>query len=219
MPTQKILITAGATIVPIDKVRAITNFASGKTGASIAKFFQEKGSDVTLLTSNTETAQDFKGNILTYKTFDDLHEIMKNKVAKSRFDVIIHSAAISDYICSAVYIMDDDGNLVEIDSSKKISSDKEEMYLKLTQTVKIIDEIRGWGFKGKLIKFKLQADICDDELLKIARKSRTDSDADIIVANCVEWARDRAYIIDKDQESNIERTELPKALYEKICDV
>lgn len=217
MPSQKVLITAGATIVPIDKVRAITNGASGYTGALIAQFFQEKGEDVTLLTSNSETAADFKGNIVTYRTFEDLYEIMKNKIIKGNFDVIIHSAAVSDYSCSAVCVMDDDGKLTEIDASKKISSNQSELYLKLTQTPKIIDEIRGWGFDGKLVKFKLQVDITDEELLEIARKSRTDSNANLIVANCLEWARDRAYIVDSEKEISIERSNLPKVLHERTC--
>lgn len=47
MPT--VLITAGGTVEPIDGVRGITNFSSGRLGSIIAKLFLEQGWDVVFL--------------------------------------------------------------------------------------------------------------------------------------------------------------------------
>ena len=55
---KRVLITAGATTVPIDKVRAITNIFKGRTGTEIAEFFSKKGCQVILLTSNPELVKD-----------------------------------------------------------------------------------------------------------------------------------------------------------------
>src|SRR5438034_5962598 len=46
---MRILVTAGNTLVPIDRVRCITNIFTGRTGARIALHAQERGHDVTLL--------------------------------------------------------------------------------------------------------------------------------------------------------------------------
>jgi phosphopantothenoylcysteine synthetase/decarboxylase len=47
---KKVLITCGGTIEPIDKVRGITNFSSGRLGVRIAKaFIEEKGDEVEVL--------------------------------------------------------------------------------------------------------------------------------------------------------------------------
>jgi len=49
-----ILVTAGNTQTPIDRVRCLTNIFSGRTGANIAVRAAERGHTVTLLTSHPE---------------------------------------------------------------------------------------------------------------------------------------------------------------------
>ena len=49
---KSVLVTAGSTMVPIDKVRAITNIFNGRTGTNIALYFAQQGWNVTLVTSN-----------------------------------------------------------------------------------------------------------------------------------------------------------------------
>ena len=49
---MKILVTAGNTQTPIDRVRCITNIFSGKTGAQIALEAHRHGHSVVLLTSH-----------------------------------------------------------------------------------------------------------------------------------------------------------------------
>ncbi len=231
---MKILVTAGSTMVPIDKVRSLTNIFKGRTGHEIAdafhgsrKFTWPKNNEVVLLTSNKD-ANSALGYTrkLFYKTFDDLEKQMGELIQTENFDVIIHSAAVSDYKVENVY----NGYKVEnvyngsrleqncyvmniIDNSSKISSDRNEMWLKLVRTPKLIDKIRTeWNFKGILVKFKLQVGISDKELITIAKKSRKESQADIVVANCLEWAKDNAYIIAINMCEKIPRNELAKEL-------
>lgn len=59
---------------------------------------------------------------------------------------------------------------------------------------------------GKLVKFKLQ----------VAAKSRIASEAALIVANCLEWARERAYILGADRCETVARANLPEALYSRV---
>ena len=227
---MKVLVTAGSTNVMIDQVRCISNIFKGKTGNAIAEYFNNTQSDVTVITSSPDYFKNHAIKVLPYKTYDELYSLMEQEITTGNYDVVIHSAAVSDYKVEGTYVYktypqgdkrDELGwaigpGLSKVDSSKKISSTEKELYLKLVPTEKIIDKIRSpWGFKGKLVKFKLQVGISESELMNIAQKSMSDSNADFIVANCLEWAKDRAIILTNYYDSLIEvtRDNLPVVLY------
>ena len=218
---RKILVTAGSTAVPIDRVRNISNIFKGNTGASIALEFAGQGDKVTLITShghllNEQAVRMLQVRILNFRTYDELLQIMETEIKTGGYDVVIHSAAVSDYQVAEVCVMDNE-KLMPLDKSKKVGSNHSDLYLHLKPTQKIIDLIRkSWGFKGYLVKFKLQVGISDEELIQIAKQSRIDSAADMIVANCLEWAKYKAYIITDDDTVNVSRTFLPDRIYEQI---
>lgn len=214
---SKVLITAGATEVPIDRVRAISNIFKGKTGWKIAEYFNKQKHDVTLITSGYHESLS-KLRIVEYRTFDDLAAILEREVRTGKYDVIIHSAAISDYAVSNVLVPDEKGTLQAIDNSTKVSSQHPVMYLKLCQTPKLVDLMREpWGFKGKLVKFKLQVAISDPELLEIAKKSINLSKADLLIANCLEWSKERAYLVTPEgNHYGVMRDDLPAVLYKRL---
>jgi phosphopantothenate-cysteine ligase/phosphopantothenoylcysteine decarboxylase/phosphopantothenate--cysteine ligase len=204
---KRVLITAGSTAIHIDKVRIISNIFKGRTGNTLSHYFQKSGKySVDLLTSNKEMFPPPAANkTYSYKTYDELYDKMEELITTENYDIIIHSAAVSDYQVSKVV----DKDLNEIDSSKKISSQADEMYIKLVPTRKIIDDIRTlWNFKGTLIKFKLQVGMSDKELIDIATKSMKDSKADMIVANCLEWCNKSAYIITSNRCISVDRKNL-----------
>jgi len=210
---KKILVTAGSTIIAIDQVRVISNIFQGKTGGRIANYLSKIGCEVTLITSRKSQRKKDNLRIVRYRTYDELYQRMEEEITQGNYDIIIHSAAVSDYFVAGTYYKDENGMLVQIDSSKKISSSHPSLFLELVPTAKIIDQIRTpWGFNGKLVKFKLQVGISDDELLEIARKSRTDSKADVMVANCLEWSDKYAYIVIDGKERKITRRKLPEQL-------
>ena len=213
MKPMKILVTGGNTKVPIDKVRVISNIFRGSTAIDIASEGCDRGHDMTLV-GNPEMNDTPRGpcNFLDYKTFDDLERVMKDEISKGSYDCVIHSAAVSDYKVSRVLGPD----MQPLDSSGKVGSSYEKMYLELVPTEKIVDKIRSWGFRGILVKFKLQVNMSDVELLEIAKASREHSDADIIVANCLEWAKERAYIYSAHAIIGVARANLSRDLLEQI---
>ena len=224
--SKKVLITAGTTAFMIDQVRIIypsstmdsaeiKNIFHGTTGALIAKYFARQGDQVTLATSGEMISGNGNVRIIPFTTFQGLETIMETEIQNGSYDVVIHSAAVADFMPDKVFGRTENGQLVEIDSSKKISSKNPELFLRFVPTPKLIDRIREpWGFKGILVKFKLEVGISDENLIKIAQKSLTHSKADFIVANCLEWADERAYIIEKSgQLSNTARYFLPAELY------
>jgi phosphopantothenate-cysteine ligase len=114
------------------------------------------------------------------------------------------------------------GRLVPIkaegSAAAKIPSIHKRLFVELAPTEKLIDHIRKpWGFTGKLVKFKLQADMSDDDLLAIAKKSLAHSNADLLVANCLEWSKLYAYIVDASGGvEKVSRDQLALRLMERL---
>lgn len=237
---MKILVTAGGTIAPIDRVRFISNAFTGKTGAGIAFAAFARGHKVTLLTSHPETALDdaekFSANpnweLKTYRTVDDLLGEMRDHLLRGSFDAVIHSAAVSDYRSAGVYALADGvkleperdavcstGPVRFIDrSSGKVKSDEPELWLRLVRAPKLIDLIRTeWNFRGLVVKFKLEVGVADPGLLEIAERSRLQSNADLMVANTLEHLSEWAYIGPQDgRYERVVRQDLPARLIEMV---
>jgi phosphopantothenoylcysteine synthetase/decarboxylase len=212
---MNILVTAGNTLVPIDRVRCITNVFTGRTGAAITRCAWERGHTVTLLTSHPETVDNpprsERWAMLRYRTFEDLHNLMRELVTKEGLDAVIHCAAVSDYLAGGIYApaegthFHSESGRWESDSAAgpalvdraagKVKSDEPELWLRLVRAPKLIDCVRReWGFRGLLVKFKLEVGVRDEELLAVAERSRTHSAADLMVANTLEGASEWAFL-------------------------
>ncbi len=240
---MKFLITAGNTLVPIDQVRGITNIFSGRTGTQIALHAYQQGHEIILLTSKPEVVHQFqpypeslsnRWKLAEFQTFEDLHKRMKDCILQHSPDVIVHSAAVSDYQPVGIYspakatAFDEQHMEWKSESSSppslidvqggKVKSSNPELWLRLVPTPKLVDLIRSeWRFQGILVKFKLEVGIDAKQLLEIAEDSRRQSQADIIVANTLEEAKKWAYIGSGNREcQKITREDLPKRLLEEI---
>jgi phosphopantothenoylcysteine synthetase/decarboxylase len=206
---MRILVTAGNTQAPIDRVRCITNIFTGRTGAAIAVRSQQRGHAVTLLTSHPETITDGPDApaVRAYRTFHDLDDLMAECVCGGGYDVVVHCAAVSDYLVAGVFGSEAGTQFdaaagrwsvrttSDLRTTGKIKSDAPELWLRLERAPKLIDLIRrDWGFRGVLVKFKLEVGVTDEQLLDVAERSRRQSDADLMVANTLETAAEWAFI-------------------------
>lgn len=216
---MRILITAGNAQAPIDQVRCVTNIFTGRTGARIAEEAWQRGHQVTLATSQPETVESMPCsrqdagagtlNVLTFRTFSDLERLLRAEITSGKYDVVIHSAAVTDFTVADIFARDHrsdparppaetsaaDESLHRLDAEVgKIQSTHRELWLRLVPTPKLIDLIRRpWGFHGVLVKFKLEVGIEEDQLRAIAIASCRHSDADLIVANSFEERETLAY--------------------------
>lgn len=213
---MNILVTAGNTRVPIDRVRCVTNIFSGRTGATIARTAWQRGHTVTLLTSAPETVADLPAPaeqsanrlaVLPYNTFDDLTTLMAQHVRAGGYDVVVHSAAVSDYLVAGTYApqggtyfnaraggWEGGGGMTE-QRAGKIKSNEPELWVRMVRAPKLVDKIRPqWGFAGLLVKFKLEVGLADGELLEAAERARQQSAADLIVANTLDAMKHWAYL-------------------------
>lgn len=230
---MNLLVTAGNTLVPIDRVRCITNVFTGRTGASIARCAWERGHNITLLTSHPEVVDASppeRWTILPYRTFEDLRDFMADWVRGGGLDAVVHCAAVSDYLAGGIYAPSEhthfhpesgrwqseetDGPILVDRAAGKVKSDEPELWLRLVRAPKLIDRIRrDWGFRGLLVKFKLEVGVSDEHLLAVAERSRAHSAADLMVANTLEEASEWAFLGPFDgRYQRIERGELAERL-------
>lgn len=216
---MNILVTAGNTQTPLDRVRCITNIFSGRTGAQIAARAFDRGHSVVLLTSHPEildaipTSRErstLEWRVRSYRTFDDLDAAMGEEISGKRFEAVIHAAAISDYRAAGIFSLapgttfdptelswNMEGERPHLlDAARgKVKSSHPELWLRLVPTPKLVDKIRPvWGFTGILVKFKLEVGLSEAELLEVAERARVHSGADLMSANTLEGMHDWALI-------------------------
>lgn len=211
---MNILVTAGNTQAPIDRVRCITNVFSGRTGASIAAE-AARGHAVTLCTSHPDTAAGLDLTVRPYRTFADLDGLMTELIPGGRFDAVIHAAAVGDYHVVGTFAKL--GTELHDVSAGKVKSDHPELWLKLVRAPKLVDRIRGdWGFGGVLVKFKLEVGVTDEELLAVAERSRVQSGADLMSANTLDGMHDWALVGAGADYRKVHRADLPACLLDAV---
>jgi phosphopantothenoylcysteine synthetase/decarboxylase len=235
---MNVLITAGNTQAPIDRVRCLTNIFTGRTGAAIAACAHARGHQVALLTSHPETITGMqpapeRWQMFVYRTFIDLEALLSVQITSGAYHAVIHAAAVSDYLAAGIFAPAPGTQFLEPDNAwssaagpptlvnqaaAKVKSDAPELWLRLTRAPKLIDRIRtDWAFQGTLVKFKLEVGINDEQLVEVAERARRHSHADWMVANTLEGAADWAYLGPfADGYHKISRSELPTTLLEAI---
>lgn len=176
---KRVLITAGPTWVPIDKVRVISNTATGRTGILLANKLAQQGAKVTLLLGSLNSCclnRNIK--LVPFKFFDELNLLLKRELKSRHYDIIIHSAAVSDYKPS-------------IFRKKKLSSGHKSLKLTLKPTPKIIDSLRKISPRSFLVGFKFEPDLATSKLIKKARQLIQRAKLNLAVGNS---ACDKSYI-------------------------
>ncbi|OFZ27255.1 MAG: hypothetical protein A2381_16260 [Bdellovibrionales bacterium RIFOXYB1_FULL_37_110] len=178
---MKVLITAGGTREPIDEVRYITNFSTGKTGAGLADIFSDDRWEVTYLCSPGAAIPKGKVNLFEYITFDDLNNQLEKKLSEEFYDAIIHASAVSDYRIDTIIT---DNEVWKSVPNKKISSECE-LTVKFKKNSKIISFLKEYSLnkKIKIIGFKLTN--TSDETLRFQKIKKVSEypGVDLVVHN------------------------------------
>jgi len=217
---KKILVTAGPTWVPIDSVRVISNISSGLTGITIAQHAASRGADVTLLLGpacikdslacrNRKPGQ-AKLKIVRFKYFDELKRIIERQLDEKKYDILIHTAAVSDYRPVKVF-------------NGKIKSGKQELKIFLKPTLKLTDILKRNGRGAFLVMFKLEVKTSRKKLIDAAYKDMIRAGADLVVANNLEDINEtshKGYVIDLKKKVNSVATkkELADRLFQIILE-
>jgi phosphopantothenoylcysteine synthetase/decarboxylase len=140
----KVVVTSGATREPIDSVRFISNFSSGRTGAMICEALAARGFDVTQV-AGMDSAQ--AAGVARRESFTDhasLDTALRRLLRDTACAAVIHAAAVGDFA------------VVDARTDTKIPSGSE-LSVKLQPTHKIIERLVGYAGNPNLvlIGFKL----------------------------------------------------------------
>ena len=184
------IVTAGPTFEPLDDVRRLTNFSTGRLGTELADFLARRGHRVTLLLGEQATHHgDCRAQtIKRFSTTADLRAKFQ-ALAGRRLDAVFHAAAVSDFTFGKMFQRDASGKLWPFTPSKKIATRGGALLVELAPTPKIIAELRGWFPQTRLVGWKFEADGGRADAVRAARKQISDCATDACVANGPAYGR------------------------------
>lgn len=177
------LVTAGPTFEPLDQVRRLTNFSTGRLATELAGFLTDRGHRVTLLVGEqaTWTGERRASSVKTFTTTDNLRGQLQALAANS-WQAVFHAAAVSDFSFGKVWQRSRNGQLSEI-SAGKISTRHGALLAELVPTRKLIAELRGWYGRACLVGWKYEVDGGRPQVLEAAVRQIIESRTDACIAN------------------------------------
>ena len=164
---KKVLITAGPTLEPIDPVRFISNYSSGKMGYRLAEEAKLLGASVSLISGpSNEILSETNIDLIRVSTSQQMEEAVMSRFNNS--DIVIMAAAISDYRPKAY-------------SQKKIKKESEaqDFIIELKKTNDILFNLGKLKKNQLLIGFALE----NHNEIKNAIKKVKEKNLDMIILN------------------------------------
>jgi phosphopantothenoylcysteine synthetase/decarboxylase len=184
------IVTAGPTFEPLDDVRRLTNFSTGRLGTELANFLAARGHRVTLLVGEMAACSGERraAAVKTFSTTADLRAKLESFSGK-KVDAVFHAAAVSDFAFGKMFTRGAAGKLKPFTPSRKISTRKGALLVELAPTPKIIAELRGWFPKTKIVGWKFEADGGRADALRAAERQLAECATDFCVANGPAYGR------------------------------
>lgn len=206
LSAKKVLITAGPTREPIDPVRYISNFSTGKMGFALAEECANRGAEVILIKGpTTSVPKNDSIHVVSVTTAEEMYNACSQYFDES--DVIIFAAAVADYT-------------PKYPANTKIKKKENDFMLELVKTKDIAYELGKVKKAGHIhVGFALETDNeMDNALSKLEKKN-----LDMIVLNSLQDAgagfqHDTNKITIVDKSRNVVKFEL-KSKAEVAADI
>jgi phosphopantothenate---cysteine ligase (CTP) len=177
------LVTAGPSFEPLDQVRRLTNFSTGRLGTELANSLARRGHDVRLLLGAQAS---WAGPRLAYpiEVFTTTADLQDHLAAQARTPVgaVFHAAAVSDFAFGQIWTRAATGELTPVEAGK-LSSRTPSLLAELKPTPKIIAQLRDWFPQARLVGWKFEVDGERDSALAMARAQIRENRTDACVAN------------------------------------
>lgn len=165
----RVLVTAGPTIEPIDPVRYISNYSSGKTGYALAEAARDRGAQVTLVSGPTAIPAPEGVTFVSVKTAEGM--LAACQPAFTACDIAIFSAAVCDMRPS-----------VTSDTKLKKAADQAALsHIDLVENPDIIATLASAKTNQVVVGYAAET----NDVLEHARIKLSAKHADFIVANTV----------------------------------
>lgn len=208
---KNVIITAGPTIEPLDPVRYMTNFSSGKMGYALAREAKNRGANVTLISGPTNLDPPLGVKFIRVNTTREMLKSIENEF--NDCDVLIKAAAPLDY-------------RPEVVSDKKIKKDNDILELRFVKNPDIAKYFGSIKKDQIIVGFAAETDnIVENAKGKLKRKN-----FDFIVVNDISkegagFRTDTNIVSIIDNKENINRypimtkEELSKIILDKVLEL
>jgi phosphopantothenoylcysteine decarboxylase/phosphopantothenate--cysteine ligase len=187
---QQVVVTAGGTREPIDPVRFVSNYSSGKMGYAVAEAARDRGAAVTLITT-VGLAPPIGVQVIQVASAVEMLEAVLASTQSA--DLLVMAAAVADFRPKSV-------------AAQKIKkkNDTTELVLELERTPDILAEVakqKSAGYGPRLsVGFAAETeDLLANAKSKLARKK-----LDLIAANDV-TAADAGFAVDTNRVTLLAR--------------
>jgi phosphopantothenoylcysteine decarboxylase/phosphopantothenate--cysteine ligase len=182
-PRMKCIVTAGPTYEPLDRVRRLTNFSTGRLGTELANFLTARGHEVTLLIGEQATWRGERNahSVETFSTTSDLQQRLQQHASHS-VQAVFHAAAVSDFGFGKIWRRSADGSMLAVEAGK-VPTHLEGLLAELVPTPKIIRGLRPFFLEACIVGWKFETDGNRAEVLQKAAKQMAESQTDACVAN------------------------------------
>jgi phosphopantothenate---cysteine ligase (CTP) len=149
---MNVIVTCGPSYEPIDEVRRITNFSTGRLGIALANVFADAGHRVFCLKGEQATdATPLRAHkMIPFSTNDDLAQKLQQLIPEN-IDAIFHAAALCDFKVASV-----ENSAGEKIESQKFPTRGERLTLTLVPTTKILPQLRHWFVRSKIVGWKYE---------------------------------------------------------------
>ncbi len=147
------IVTAGPTFEPLDQVRRLTNFSTGKLGTQLAQFLISRGAEVLLLrgVASTFTETVIGAQIEPFDTTTSLAKKLEDRAGEG-IRAVFHAAAVSDFGFGRILKETAGGSMQKVCSGKLPTRELASAgdlrsagyFVELLPTPKIISRLREW---------------------------------------------------------------------------
>ena len=212
------IVTAGPTCEPLDDVRRLTNFSTGRLGSQLAAHLASKGHEVVLLRGEAAThSLPVAGAVVeTFFSTADL-EAAFIRLAQTGADAVFHAAAVSDFRFGRVFDGSPEDGLTEI-LSGKFSTRSGRLFAELVPTPKILPRLRGLFPKACIVGWKYEVDEGREGVLAKARQQLADGGTDACVANGPAYGDGFGLVLPDNSVRPMTANELPEMLAALACE-
>jgi phosphopantothenoylcysteine decarboxylase/phosphopantothenate--cysteine ligase len=162
---KKVVVSAGGTQEPIDPVRYVGNYSSGKMGYAVAEAARDRGADTVLVSAPVALAAPYAVRVIPVRRAAEMRDAVVAECAGA--DALIMAAAVADYQPAEA-------------SGEKIKRRQEALSLSLVRTPDILAEV---GRRLGLVRVGFAAE--SENLVANARRKLEERGLDLIAANDV----------------------------------
>jgi phosphopantothenoylcysteine decarboxylase/phosphopantothenate--cysteine ligase len=177
------IVTAGPTYEPLDQVRRLTNFSTGRLGMELASFLSARGHETTLLIGQHATyrGERHARQVETFTTTANLRDRLQ-ALASPAVAAVFHAAAVSDFGFGKIWRRSPQGELTELKGGK-ISTRQGTLLAELAPTPKIIAKLRDWFPTARLVGWKYVVEGGRAGVIRLAEQQVAECRTDACVAN------------------------------------